>query len=139
MKTVAAREVGNAELVRLEEVAASFGEESEIGAALDVLVGYVKSGRDALVAGPEDLVTPAQGAKILGMSRTHLYKVLDSRELPFVYVGRDRRIALADLVAFGNRRERERSRLAERFAHKTVAREAIIDELVDDRERSDRR
>ena len=46
-------------------------------------------------------------------------------------VGRDRRIALGDLIAFEERRQRDRRELAERFASQSTTRGGAIDELAD--------
>ncbi len=53
-----------------------------------------------------------------------------------VRVGRDRRVRVSDLLMFGRAREEGRQSLAERFAHRDRAREALIRELagVDDQD-----
>lgn len=76
--------------------------------------------------------TPSYVAQQLGMSRTHLYKLLDSGEIPSHRVGRDRRIAGRDIAAFEAQRQRERRALAERFANAESIRSAAIDELADE-------
>lgn len=77
------------------------------------------------------LLTPTEVAERLGMSRTHLYKVLDRGEIPFERVGRDRRIHLTDLVDYERRRQSARRELAEQFARQQAADHEAIDEIAD--------
>ena len=70
-------------------------------------------------------------AKQLRMSRTHLYKLLDSGDIPSHRVGRDRRITGRDIVAFERRRQEERRALAERFSNPEAIQRGAIDELVE--------
>jgi excisionase family DNA binding protein len=76
-------------------------------------------------------MTPNQAAERLGMSRSHLYKLLDRGEIMFHRVGRDRRIRVRDLLDFEAQRQRDRRELAERFARQNETRAAVIDELAD--------
>lgn len=76
-------------------------------------------------------LTPTQVAERLRMSRTHLYKLLDRGEIPFHRVGRDRRIRLADLAPFEERRQHDRRQLAEAFASQDQIKNGAIDELAD--------
>lgn len=46
------------------------------------------------------LLTIVQAAEIVGLSRSKLYELLASRELPSVRIGRARRIDLVDLERF---------------------------------------
>ena len=78
-----------------------------------------------------DILTPNQVAERLGMSRSHLYKLLDRGELMSHRVGRDRRIRLADLIAFETQRDHDRRELAERFANQRQTRTGAINELAD--------
>lgn len=77
----------------------------------------VGSGRDLVMAPETDMVSPAAAARLLGVSRTHLYKLMNAGELPCTSVGRDRRISLADLRSFHERQDELRKQVAERFAH----------------------
>jgi excisionase family DNA binding protein len=132
LETVAAVQVERSELDRLDAVVAEIGTQSQLGSALSMLADNVRKGSDVLVAGKEESLTPAAAAKTLGMSRTHLYTVMDAGDLPFVRVGRDRRIAASDLIAFSHGREHDRARLAERFAHAASNRAALVQSLADD-------
>lgn len=46
------------------------------------------------------LITIVQAAEIVGLSRSKLYELLASRQLPSVRIGRARRIDLRDLERF---------------------------------------
>lgn len=98
--------------------------------AIEVVVDALRAGRDIIIAGADDTVTPSQVAKVLGVSRAHLYKVLDSGALPFTVVGsRDRRIAMADLRDYVAKTEELRHSLARSNAHVRATRAAAIDEM----------
>ena len=85
----------------------------------------------AVIEAASVTLTPAEVAKRLGMSRTHLYKLLDRGEIVSHRVGRDRRIRVADLVGFEEQRQSDRRELAERFAKQRQTREAAIGEVAD--------
>ncbi|WP_239340354.1 helix-turn-helix domain-containing protein [Frankia sp. CiP3] len=76
-------------------------------------------------------LTPSQAADRLGMSRTHLYKLLDRGEIPSHRVGRDRRIQLRDIAIFEAERQRDRRELAERFATQHRTRADAVNEIAD--------
>jgi excisionase family DNA binding protein len=100
----------------------------------DVLLAisrYVREGAEfAVIDGSVDL-TSSEAAKLLRMSRTHLYKLLDRGEIMSHRVGRDRRIRMRDLIDFDKQRERNRSELAERFAGQRKTRDGATDEVAD--------
>lgn len=98
--------------------------------AIETVAGTLRDGRDVIIAGADDGITPNQAATILGVSRAHLYKVLDSGALPFTVVGtRDRRIAMSDICSYVLKTERLRREVALRAAHPRSARAAAIDEM----------
>ncbi len=131
MQTLDARQVPADQLDRLDEVVAALPKGAALGAALCEIVRSVRAGSGVVVAPESEQVTPTVAARVLAMSRTHLYKVMDNGDLPFVRVGRDRRIAVSDLLTFRNRREQARKSLAERFAHSRAARVALVDEIAE--------
>lgn len=99
---------------------------------LNTLVECIREGAElAPLDSSASELTPNQAAAQLGMSRSHLYKLLDRGEIAFHRVGRDRRIKLRDLVEFDERRERDRRELAERFASQRQTREGAISEIAD--------
>jgi excisionase family DNA binding protein len=99
----------------------------------DVLLSLsrcVRSGAELTVTARSVALTPSQAAERLGMSRTHLYKLLDRGEITSYRVGRDRRIELKDLAAFELQRQLDRRELAERFATKRQTLAGAIDEVA---------
>ena len=66
-------------------------------------------------------LTTRAAADYLGVSRQHLVGLVDRGELPHHRVGSHRRIAMADLLAFAERRD--------------VARRAALDRLASEVER----
>jgi excisionase family DNA binding protein len=101
----------------------------------DVLLSVsrcISEGADlAVIEAASATLTPAEAAERLGMSRTHLYKLLDRGEIVAHRVGRDRRIRVADLVAFEEQRQSDRRELAEHFAKQRQTRDAAVDEVAD--------
>ena len=100
----------------------------------DVLMSLsrcVREGDEVVIVDGSKTVTPIQAAERLGMSRTHLYKLLDRGEISFHRVGRDRRIRVHDLIQFEEQRQRDRRELAERFAHQHQTAVAATDEIAD--------
>ncbi|WP_106850305.1 helix-turn-helix domain-containing protein [Blastococcus sp. Marseille-P5729] len=101
----------------------------------DVLLSLTRCIRDGATLrvdeAPSRTLTPSQVAERLGMSRTHLYKLLDRGEIVSHRVGRDRRVRIEDLVAYETRRQSARRELAERFAHQQQTRAAVVDEIAD--------
>lgn len=80
------------------------------------LVASIREDEDIFAVGKDVSVTPNQAAKKLGMSRTHLYKLLDHGDIDFYSVGRDRRIWMRDLLEFEKQCDSGRRELMERFA-----------------------
>lgn len=97
----------------------------------EMLEDSVDRGVNILVAMENAALTPNQAAERLGMSRTHLYKLLDRGELMFNRVGRDRRILLTDIIEFEAQRQRDRRELAERFAKQAQTRKSALEEILD--------
>lgn len=100
----------------------------------DVLLNLsrcVRDGAEFAVTDSAPVLTPNQAAERLGMSRTHLYKLLDRGEIVSHRVGRDRRIRLSDLIGFETQRQRDNRELAEHFANQQKTRSGAIDELAD--------
>ncbi len=100
----------------------------------DLLLGLsrcVRDGDEIIAVGVSSSLTPSQVAERLGMSRTHLYKLLDRGEIASYRVGRDRRIRFCDVKEFEERRQRDRRELAERFARQNQTAAAASDELAD--------
>lgn len=127
--TVAANTTDTETLSVLDDAAQSLPE-GAVRSALESFTETLRSGRDIIMAGADDTVTPNQAAQVLGVSRAHLYKVLDSGALPFSVVGtRDRRISMADLRSYVARAEELRRAGARSIAHSRTARALSLDEM----------
>lgn len=130
MKTLKTAEIPTEQLDALERFARSVAG-PELRDVLLSLTNCVREGDRVVLVDGSETVTPSQAADRLGMSRTHLYKLLDRGEIVFDRVGRDRRIRLHDLLKFESQRQRDRSELAERFAHQHQTSSRATDEIVD--------
>lgn len=99
-------------------------------AALEKVLEALRQSRKTLIASEGDYLTPAQAAKLLGISRAHLYKILDSGALAYRVVGnRDRRIALKDLLAYQEKTETLRAAVAKQDANPDDVLAGAIDEF----------
>lgn len=63
-------------------------------------------GRELLVFDSDEEVSSEVAASMLGVSRPHLNELLDIESIPYRRVGNQRRIRVADIRAFRERRER---------------------------------
>lgn len=90
----------------------------------------LRGGQDTFVVSEKEDLTPAEAAKLLGVSRTHLYKILDSGALAYYVVGsRDRRIAAPDVMAYRGRMLEMRKSHAEAAAHMDELDDLALDEF----------
>ncbi|GAB2500789.1 Helix-turn-helix domain protein [Corynebacterium atrinae] len=94
------------------------------------LVASIREDEDIIAVGEDGSVTPNQAAKKLGMSRTHLYKLLDRGDIDFYSVGRVRRIRMRDLLEFEKQRDSDRRDLAERFARQSETSAGADEEIA---------
>lgn len=90
----------------------------------------VRHGDEVVLMDGDRTITPSQASTRLGMSRSHLYKLLDSGAILSHRVGRDRRIRIRDLIEFETQHQRDRRELAERFAHQGKTTTAANDEIA---------
>ncbi|HEX7350025.1 helix-turn-helix domain-containing protein [Brachybacterium sp.] len=129
MKTISTAPMPEAAIEQLESVAEALPD--ELRHLLFSLAASLREGDDIVAIGDDKTVTPQFAATQLGMSRTHLYKLLDKGVIPSHRVGRDRRIAGKDLLQFAARRDAERREFAERFAHHDETRTGAVEEIAD--------
>jgi excisionase family DNA binding protein len=74
----------------------------------------------SLIPETQELTTQA-AANILGVSRPHLIKLLESGKLAFHKVGAHRRIRMNDLIAFQQTRDKDRRSALDEMARKAQA------------------
>lgn len=73
----------------------------------ELLRGIVKgmsSGQSLVLMSEEKKLTTQQAGELLGMSRPYLIRLLDAGEIPYILVGKHRRVALRDVLVYGKRR-----------------------------------
>lgn len=80
----------------------------------------------SLLAGDRAVLTTQRAADMLGMSRPYFVRLLEEGAIPFHRVGNQRRVYLADVLAYDREREAERQAGLAR-----MAREAYEDGLYD--------
>ena len=71
------------------------------------IVPLLKLGHSVQLINTEQVVTTQVAADILGMSRPHLIKLLNEGVLAFTRVGEQRRLKLAEVLEYQDRRQRE--------------------------------
>lgn len=129
MATLSPIDVSTQELDELESITSSLPNGS-LKSALDDIHSDLTRGETLIVLTEHEAITPAVAARILGLSRTHLYKVLDSGVLAFHIVGeRDRRILVRDLVVYKTLLREAQRRTARLLASGTAADDAALDEM----------
>ena len=72
------------------------------------VVEEVSAGRAVQLLPEHELVTTQAAANLLGVSRPHLVKLLEAREIPFHKVGSHRRVRFADVAAYARKRAETR-------------------------------
>lgn len=93
---------------------------------LKEIVRNMQLGRAIALIPENQQLTTQRAADLLGVSRPHLIKLLESGQLPYHRVGSHRRIYLKDLFAYQRRRDSER-----KAALNQIAREAFEAGLYD--------
>lgn len=81
------------------------------------LVQLLEAGREVSLRPDGKALTTQAAADYLGVSRQHLVGLVDRGELRHHRVGSHRRIAMADLLAFAERRDSARRAALDRIAH----------------------
>lgn len=130
MKTIPTSQIPRTQISELDEIANRVAA-PELREFLLTISHCVSSGAELTAAIPNESVSPNDAAALLGMSRTHLYKLLDNGDVPSFNVGTHRRIYVRDLVAFRDQRDAARRELAAQFAAQRHTESAAIDELAE--------
>jgi excisionase family DNA binding protein len=94
-----------------------------------LLKGIVKNmhqGRTIMLVPEQAHLTTQKVAHILGVSRPHVIKLLDSGEIPFHKTGSHRRVFLTDALAYAKNRDAKRKSILDE-----IAKEAFEDGLYD--------
>lgn len=118
------------EIEQLSKLQASLPEGSELAKVLENMSEGLRSGASVTVARDDDEVTPARAASILGISRTHLYKILDAGLIPFHIVGaRDRRMHMVHIREYLSRTMAFRAADAVSIAKRNQLEDDIFDSM----------
>ncbi|MFN7919730.1 MAG: helix-turn-helix domain-containing protein [Bryobacteraceae bacterium] len=74
------------------------------------LIADLCEGQSVAIVQSDAQLTTVEGARMLGVSRQFLIKVLERGEIPYHMVGTHRRIYVRDLLAYKAKRDSERRR-----------------------------
>lgn len=129
MQTLQADALTHLEVAKLEEASRGLPPAGVLKEFLDELISAVRAGKDIQVVASTKQMTPTETAKLLGVSRVHVYKLMDRGEIEFTRVGKDRRTTLAAVAAFQKKQADARREFAMRAAHPTSAREDALNSL----------
>jgi excisionase family DNA binding protein len=94
---------------------------SAVYEVLSQVISAMRAGRAITVAPLAQRLTTQEAADLLGISRPTLIKLLEDGKIPFEQPGRHRRIRLDDLLAYRDRRRKERSDALDELVGQTEA------------------
>jgi excisionase family DNA binding protein len=80
------------------------------------IVRSLEKGRSVVVMPEDQQLTTQRAAELLGMSRPYLIQLLDAGEMPYHLIGKHRRIALHDILAYAKRRSESRRTALDKMA-----------------------
>lgn len=99
---------------------------------LGQLIAELSEGQSVSIVQNEAQVTTVEGARMLGVSRQFLIKVLERGEIPHHLVGTHRRIYVRDLLAYRAKRDANRRRILDELARAEAADGLYDRELPDE-------
>jgi excisionase family DNA binding protein len=97
-------------------------------AVLDLLA-RLAAGDSVMLSSIEQLVTTSQAARMLGVSRTYVCRLMDDGKLPFEYRGTHRRVRVSDLLGYLREQEHTRREALERIQEISRAAGAYDDDF----------
>jgi excisionase family DNA binding protein len=74
-------------------------------------VKTLAQGRSLVLIPEEKQLTTQQAGELLGVSRPYLIRLLDADEMPYSLVGKHRRVALRDVIAYAKRQAARKAAL----------------------------
>jgi excisionase family DNA binding protein len=129
MTTLSASNLRHEEITQLEQTYRALPP-GMLRSTLEQVLEDLRQGENIVVLGSRQTLTPSEAARILGISRAHLCKLMDLGAVPFHIVGvRDRRIQARDLVAYRKRLHGAQQATALLFAGSDTDDDAMLDEL----------
>lgn len=84
---------------------------SSLSEAMLQLASLMANDQEVAIVPLKEELTAQQAAKLLGVSRPHLVKLLQTHAIPYTQTGNHYRIAVSDLLAFKQQREKRRAGL----------------------------
>jgi len=79
------------------------------------IVSDMQRGKTILLVRDDEELTTQTAANLIGVSRPHLIKLLESQKIPFHKTGSHRRICLKDALAYAEERDAKRKELLNRM------------------------
>ena len=80
------------------------------------VVANLKRGKTVVLIPEDEALTTQMAANLLGVSRPHLVKLLETGRIPFARTGSHRRVLLKDVNAYAGTRDAERHEVINRMA-----------------------
>lgn len=123
-------DVTTSEINELDKLQNQLPANSELGKVLSKMTEGLRDGIDVTFTRDDEELSTSATASILGISRAHLYKVLDAGLIPFHIVGeRTRRMYMSDVKNYLVRTQRFRAADAESIAKREQLEDAVFDSM----------
>lgn len=131
MPTLSSLNVSTSEIEQVETAAESLPA-GDLKTTLALIASDIRHGRTVIIEDEEHAVTTTEAARMLGISRPHLYKILDAGALDFVVVGTSqRRVRIGALVKYRDRLRESRAADALLLAHQSRNNgDSLIDAII---------
>lgn len=84
------------------------------------VIEAMRAGRAITVVPSAQRLTTQEAADLIGISRPTLVKLLDAGKIPYEQPGRHRRVRLADVLEYRDRRRRERRETLDELVRQTA-------------------
>ena len=94
---------------------------ASLGDFLIKLTAGLRKGQSVAIVQNDAQVTTVEGARMLGVSRQFLIKLIEGGEIPHYMVGTHRRIYVRDLLAYKTKRDTHRRRILDDLARAEAA------------------
>lgn len=128
--TLSSSVVPTSEIDELASLQHRLPAESALGKALGKMTKGLREGIDVTVTRDDEELTTSMAASVLGISRAHLYKILDAGLIPCHIVGeRTRRMYMSDVRSYLAETMHFRAADAESIAKRDQLEDAVFDSM----------